>query len=137
MDQLKLVEDSLLKNEKNVWSNEGNIGNIIKKLPKTLLRDSLVTIISHSWDLTFTLHYGDIIYDQPNNESLNKKIDLLMRIWCNAATIGAAKRTFQSKFYIELGFESPKFRSSWRWFRKLCTFYKNSWSTRISTWYYS
>ena len=58
------------------------------------------------------LHYGDIIYDQPSNESINKKIDLLMRIRCNAATIGAVKRTFQSKLYIELGFESPKFRSS-------------------------
>ena len=66
------------------------------------------------------LDYDDIIYDHPNNESLNQKIN---RIQYNTAlaTTGAVKGTSQSKLYNEPGFESLKFR---RWFRKLCTFYK-------------
>ena len=54
------------------------------------------------------LDYGDIIYDQPNNESLNQKIE---RIQYNTAlaNTGAIKGTFQSKLYNELGFESLKF----------------------------
>ena len=55
------------------------------------------------------LDYGDIIYDQPNNESFTQKIE---RIQYNAAlTItGAIKGTSQNKLYSELGFESLKFR---------------------------
>ena len=66
------------------------------------------------------LYYVDIIYDQPNNESLNQKIE---RIQYNAvfAITGAITETSQSKLYNGLGFESLKFRC---WFRKLCTFYK-------------
>ena len=66
------------------------------------------------------LNYGDIIYDQPNNESLNQKTE---KIQYNAslANTGAIKKTFQSKLSNELGFESLKFR---RWFRKLCNFSK-------------
>ena len=66
------------------------------------------------------LDYSDIIYDQPNKESLNQKIE---RIQYNAAlaTTGAIKGTYQKRLYKELGLESLKFRP---WFRKLCTFYK-------------
>ena len=64
------------------------------------------------------LDYGDIIYDQPNKESLNQKIE---RIQYNAALAitGAIKGTYQKRLYNQLGLESLKFR---RWFRKLCTF---------------
>ena len=56
------------------------------------------------------LDYGNIIYDQPNNEN-------------NAthAIAGVIKGTSQDKFYSELGLEVLKFR---RWFRKLCNFLK-------------
>ena len=65
------------------------------------------------------LDYGDIIYDQPNKESLNQKTE---RIPYNAAlAITGTYTTYQSRLYNELGLESLKFR---RWFRKLCTFYK-------------
>ena len=66
------------------------------------------------------LDYGDIIYDQPNNESFNQKVE---RIQYNAALAitGAIRGTSQKKLYDELGFESLKFR---HWFRKLCIFYK-------------
>ena len=64
--------------------------------------------------------YGDILYDQPNNESfcnLNEKVQY------NAASAitGAIKSTSQLKIYNELGIESLKFR---RWFRRLCVFFK-------------
>ena len=66
------------------------------------------------------LDYDDIIYDQPKNETFTQKIE---RIQYNAtpAVTGAIKGTSQSKLYLELGFESLKFRL---WFRKLCTFFK-------------
>ena len=91
---------------------------IIKKLSKKLPWYTLITICKSF--VRPHLDYGDIIYDQPNNESLNQKIE---RIQYNAALAitGAIKETSQSKFKKKLGFESLKFR---RWFQKLCTFYK-------------
>ena len=89
----------------------------IKKLEKTFPQHFLMTILSF---VRPHLDYGNIIYDQPNNESLNQKIE---RIQYNAALAitGAIKGTSQSKLCNELGFESLKFRC---WFWKLCTFYK-------------
>ena len=91
---------------------------IIKKLSKKLPWYTLITICKSF--VRLHLDYGDIIYDQPNNESLIQKID---RIQYNAALAitGAIKGTSQSKLCNELGFESLKFRC---WFWKLCTFYK-------------
>ena len=66
------------------------------------------------------LDYDDIIYDQPNNESLDQKIEIIHYNAALAVT-GVIKGTSQSKLYIKLGFESLKFRC---WFKKLCTFYK-------------
>ena len=85
---------------------------------KALPQHSLITIYKSF--VRPHLDYGDIIYDQPNKESLNQKIE---RIQYNAALIitGAIKGTYQSRSYNELGLESLKFK---RWFRKLCTFYK-------------
>ena len=90
--------------------------DIIKKLSKTLPRHALKTI--HKSFVRPHLDYGDIIYDQPNNESLNQKIE---RIQYNAALAitGAIKGTSQSKLHNELGFESLRFR---HWFWKICTF---------------
>ena len=45
----------------------------IKKLSKTLHRHPLVTIYKSF--MTLRLDYGDIIYDQPNNESFTQKIE--------------------------------------------------------------
>ena len=97
---------------------------IIKKLSRNLPRHSLVTIYKSF--VRPHLDYGDIIYDQPNNESFTQKIE---RIQYNAALAitGAIKGTSQSKLYSELGFESQKFK---RCFRK-------NWKTRILTWHYS
>ena len=83
-----------------------------------LPRQSLITIYKSF--IRLHLDYGDIIYDQPNNESF---CNLIERVQYNAAlTItGAIRGTSQLKIYNELGFESLKFR---RWFRRLCVFYK-------------
>ena len=91
---------------------------VVQKLNKILPCHSLITIYK-----SFArphLGYGDIIYDQPNNESSTQKIE---RIQYKALIVitGAIKGTFQSKLYSELGFEFLKLR---RWFRKLCTFFQ-------------
>ena len=81
--------------------------SIIRKLNKTLPRHSLITIYKSF--VRPHLSYGDIIYDQPNNESLNQKIE---RIQYNAALVitGAINGTSKSRLYSELGLESLKFR---------------------------
>ena len=89
---------------------------LIRRLNKAPSQHSLITMYK-----SFVgphLGYGDIIYDQPNKENFNHKIE---RIQCNTtlAIAGAIKGTYQSRLCNELDPESLKSR---RWFRKLCTF---------------
>ena len=102
--------------EKISKANRG-IG-VIRKLRHILPRHSLITIYKSF--VRPHLDYGDIIYDQPNNESFCNKIE---RVQYNAAlaVTGAIRGTSQTKLYNELGLESLKFR---RWMRRLCMFYK-------------
>ena len=86
---------------------------VIQKLNKTLPRHSLIVIYKSS--VGPQLDYGDIIYDQPNNERFTQKTEIIQYKAALAIT-GAIKGTSQSKLYSGLGFESLKFR---RWFRKL------------------
>ena len=66
------------------------------------------------------LDYGDIVFDQPTNDSFCKKLE---NIQYNAALAitGAIKGTSQAKLYKEFGLESLKLR---RKLKCLCTFYK-------------
>ena len=89
---------------------------VIQKLNKTLPCHSCITI--YKLFVSPHLDYGDIIYDQPNNESFTQKIERFQYKAALAIT-GVIKGTSQSKLYCELGFESLKFRRS---FRKLCSF---------------
>ena len=66
------------------------------------------------------LDYGDIIYDQPKNESFCQKLESHQYNAALAIT-RAVRGTSQTKIYQELGLESLKFR---RYFRRLCTFFK-------------
>ena len=66
------------------------------------------------------LGYGDVLYDQPNNESLCQKIESVQYNVALAIT-GAIEGTSQMKLYNELGLESLKLSC---WFRKLCLFFK-------------
>ena len=88
-----------------------------------LPRDYLVTI-NKSFFRPY-LDYGDVIYDQPNNNSFSNKIEQLQYKACLAIT-GAIQGTSRECLYNELGLESLNSR---RWCRKLCAFYK-SWSTQ-------
>ena len=97
-------------NKKIVKMNK-DIG-IICKLAHLLPRQSLKAIYKSF--ISPHLDYGDIVYDQPNNETF---CNLIERIQYNAALAiaGAIKGTSQLKIYNnELGIESWKFR---RWFR--------------------
>ena len=102
--------------EKYVKFNKG-IG-VIKKLQNRLPRQALLTIYKSF--VRPHLDYGDIIYDQPNNESFSQKLESYQY---NAALaiIGAIGGTSQTKIYKELVLESLKFR---RYFRRLCSFFK-------------
>ena len=63
--------------------------------------------------------YGDIIYDQPSNESFCKKLESAQ---CQAelTITGATQGTSREKKVTELGLESLK---SKRWFRRICCMY--------------
>ena len=66
------------------------------------------------------LHYGDIIYDQPFNNTFQNKIE---SIHYNAyLTIsGAIRGTSKERLYKKLDLESLQ---NCRWYRKLCYLYK-------------
>ena len=102
--------------EKIAKANNG-IG-ITCKLSHLLPRESLTTI----YKSFFRPHidYGDIIYDQPNNEHFCNMIE---RVQYNAAhaITSAINGTSQQKIYNELGLEYLHFR---RRFRQLSVFYK-------------
>ena len=91
---------------------------VIRKLSKILSQNCLITVYK-SFVRPY-LGYGDVLYDQPNNESLYQKTE---NVQYNAAlTITSTiKSTSQMKLYNELRLESLKF---WRQFRKLCLFFK-------------
>ena len=91
---------------------------VIRKLSKLLPLNSVITIYKSF--VRPHLDYGDVLYDQPNNDSLCQKIESVQYNAALAIT-GAIKGTSQIKLYNELGLESLKFR---HWFRKLCLFFK-------------
>ena len=103
--------------KKKITKANKGIG-IIRKLAHVLPRKSVITIYKSF--VRPHIDYGDIIYDQPNNDSFCNMIE---RVQYNAALAitGAIKGTSQLKIYRELGLESLKFK---RWFRHFCFFHK-------------
>ena len=75
----------------------------IKRLRDILPRDSLVTIYKSF--IRPHLDYGDVIYDQPNNDSFSDKIEQLQYKACLGITI-AIQGTSRECLYNELGLES-------------------------------
>ena len=127
---LYLDEKLNFSHHMNVKISKANEGiGIIKMLSHILPRKSLITIYKSF--IRPHLNYCDIIYDQLNNESIRTKIEQIQYNTALAIT-GAIRGTSQTKLYHELGLESLKFRT---WFRWLCTFFKkkNSWQTWVST----
>ena len=76
--------------------------SVRKKLRHNLPRKSLVTIYKAlSRPL---IDYGDIIYDQPQNESFCEKIESV-QYKATLGITGAIQGTFRDKIYQELGLE--------------------------------
>ena len=92
--------------------------SVIKKLCYSLPRKSLVTI--YKAFLRPLIDYGDIIYDQPQNESFCEKLESVQYKAALAIT-GAIQGTSREKIYQELGLESLKNR---RWYKRLCCMFK-------------
>ena len=104
------VDSAILK------MNEGI--SVIKKLRHSLPRKSLLTI--YKGFLRPLVDYGDIIYDQPQNESFCEKIESVQYRAALAIT-GAIQGTSRDKLYHELGLESLKSR---RWYKRLSCMFK-------------
>ena len=81
-------------------------------------RKSLVAIYKAC--LRPPIDYGDIIYDQPQNESFCEKLKYVQHKAALAIT-GAIQGTSRDKIYQELGLESLKSR---RWYKRLSCMFK-------------
>ena len=66
------------------------------------------------------IDYGDIIYDQPQNESFREKIESV-QYKATLAITGAIQGTSRDKIYQELGLEPLKSR---RWYKRLVCMFK-------------
>ena len=94
--------------------------SVIKKLNNVLPRNALLTIYKSF--VRPHLDYGDILYHQPNNESMNSKLE---GVKYNAALaiIGVIKGTSRSKLHTHFRLESLRplaFESSFSVNRALC-----------------
>ena len=116
---LLLDEKSTFKTHIDLIINKASKGiNVLRKLRYFLPRPSLL-IIYKSF-IRPHLDYVDVIYDQPNNTSVVKKLESVQYNAAIAIT-GAIRGTSTEKIYNELGLESLQHR---RWFRRLCLFFK-------------
>ena len=80
---------------------------VIRKLHYVLPRHSLLTIYKSFIRPHFD--YGDIIYDQPNNQTFSNKLEVVQYNAALAIT-GAIWGTSMTKVYLKLGLESLKSR---------------------------
>ena len=88
--------------------SKANIGiGVIKKLNNTLPRKTLLTIYKSF--VRPHLDYGDIIYDQPNNENFCNKLETVQYNATLAITV-SIQGTSKVKLYTKLGLESLKSR---------------------------
>ena len=118
---LGLILDEKLNFKQHIDSAISKINKgiaVIKKLRYNLPRKSLITI--YKAFLRPLIDYGDIIYDQPQNESFCEKLESVQYKVTFAIT-GAIKGSSREKIYQELGFKSLKSR---RWYKRLCCMYK-------------
>ena len=81
--------------------------SIIKKLCHSLPRKSLITVCKAF--LRHIIDYGDVIYEQPQNESFCEKLESIQYKAALAMT-GAIQSTSREKNYQDLGLELLKSR---------------------------
>ena len=91
---------------------------VIRRLSVHLPRNALLTIYKSF--IRPNLDYGDILYDKPNNENFQNKLERVQYRACLAIT-NAIKGTSKQRLYDELGLYSLSKR---RWKSKLIFFYK-------------
>ena len=91
---------------------------LMKRLSVQLPRSALLTIYKSF--IRPHLDYGDILYDKPNNENFQNKIEQVQYRACLAIT-NAIRGTSRERLYDELGLHSLIER---RWRSKLIFFYK-------------
>ena len=91
---------------------------LLRKLQNLLPRTTLIMV--YKAFVRPHLDYGDILYDQAFNLSLQQKLEFIQYRECLAIT-GTLRGTSREKIYQELGLESLQSR---RWYRKLAMFYK-------------
>ena len=116
---IHLDEELTFKHHINEKINKAYKGIvIIRKLNNILPRSALLTIYRSF--IRPHLDYGDVIYDQPENESFSSKIESV-QYNASLAITGTIRGTSQEKLYQELGLESLRSR---RWLRRMCYFYK-------------
>ena len=109
---LHLDKELTFKHHINEKINKASKGiRIICKLNNILYRSALLTIFrSFVWS---HLHYGDVIYDQLENESLSSQTGTV-QYDISLAIAGAARGTCQEKLCQELHLKALRSR---RWLR--------------------
>ena len=103
---LGLILDSQLSFEehlKTILSKANKTIGLIRKLRNSLPRPSLMTLYKSF--IPPHLDYGDIIYDQPFNNSFKNKIEIIQYKECLAIT-DSIRGTSKERLYEELGVES-------------------------------
>ena len=91
---------------------------VIRRLSVHLPRGALLT--KYKSFIRPNLDYGDILYDKPNNENFQQKLEKVQYRACLAIT-NAIQGTLKERLYDELGLYSLAKR---RWRSKLIFFYK-------------
>ena len=118
---LRLILDEKLNFKEHIDSTILKVNKgiaVLKKLRYSLPRKSLIT--TYKALLRPLLDYGDIIYDQPHNESVCEKLKSVQYKVALAIT-GAIQGTSRKKIYQELGLESLRAR---RWYKRLSFMFK-------------
>ena len=98
-------------------SKANKIIGLIKRLHYHLPRKSLLNIYKSF--VRPHLDYGDVTYDQPNNDAFCSRIESVQYNAALAIT-GAIKGSSRERLYHELGLESLRDR---RWYRRLTYFF--------------
>ena len=118
---LEIVLDSKLDSEFHVDQKSkkcNKLIGLIRRLSVTVPRNALLTIYKSF--IRPHLDYGDILYDKPENENFQNKLEKVQYRACLAIT-GAIQGTSRQKLYDELGLHSLNKR---RWRNKLIFFIK-------------
>ena len=115
---LGLILDEKLNFELHIDSAISKIIAVIKKLRYSLPRKPLITI--YKAFLRPLTDYGDIIFDEPHNESFCEKLETVQYKLALVIT-GTIQGTSRKKIYQELGLESLTSR---RWYKRLSCLFK-------------